>query len=579
VIRKIVIIVALAVILGVPLLLRVISPAPKPPRGARMLVVITPHVPQIRLEFGEAFERWHQRVHGEPAFVDWRSPGTGTSELLKLLGAQYSSAAKSGLFDFSDPKNPRAEAGAIAYDMMMGGGSFDHGRLKRGVPVQVEGLGEVSLPMSESAGFSEEKLAEWFGRDAAGRVRNTIGAGVLYDKDQYWIGTALSSFGIVYNREVLEELGVPEPTRFEDLADPRLIGMVILADPRQSGSVTTAIDAILNAALWNRAENERWKDELVSAFAREAKDKTPWEKCISRETMGRVELSFSEGWGTLREITANARTYTAAATKPPIDVSAGEGAAGIAIDFYGRGQAQAVLAQGEQPGAGRVAYVDPLGATYVDADPASILRGGPDGELARRFIEFCMTPEAQALWQLPSARSGGAARNPRDAQGESMGPRMYELRRMPVRPDMYPDERGRTPEVYNHFIDKVNVFEIAAAHRPAGWRDALGVMIGAFSVDTREQQRRAWSAILRARNDPGFPRDTLSEMEALFHSFPPTPSASGEPIPFDAAHIREVVARLRTPGVQARLEIEYTEYFRRTYQRGVELSEARGIVR
>ena len=93
---RILILVAFLVILGVPLGVKLTQKEIAPPANARRLVIVTPHVPQIRREFGEAFAAWHQREFGEPAFVDWRSPGAGTTEILKILGAQYTAAAKEG---------------------------------------------------------------------------------------------------------------------------------------------------------------------------------------------------------------------------------------------------------------------------------------------------------------------------------------------------------------------------------------------------------------------------------------------------------------------------------------------------
>ncbi|MBC7834512.1 MAG: hypothetical protein H7Y88_05350, partial [Phycisphaerales bacterium] len=65
------------------------------PKDARTLVVITPHVEQIRSEFEIAFDRWHTREYGGRVRVDWRVPG-GTSEIMKLLEANYQAAAKNG---------------------------------------------------------------------------------------------------------------------------------------------------------------------------------------------------------------------------------------------------------------------------------------------------------------------------------------------------------------------------------------------------------------------------------------------------------------------------------------------------
>lgn len=564
-VQKVLVFVALAVVLGIPLALKVMSPAQAAPAHARSVVIITPHVPQIRLEFGEAFARWHREKFGEEVFVDWRSPGAGTSELVKILESQFTSAAKAGKFDFSDPKNPTAPAGTISFDLMFGGGSFDHGRLKTGVRVTPKGAEkEAVLAMSVPAGFSDDELAGWFGRDAGGKVKNRVGAGQLFDPQQYWMGTALSSFGIVYNREVLGRLGVAEPKGFKDLTDARLAGLVILADPRQSGSITTAMDEVLNAALWNRAASEGWLAELSAAFDKERADKTPWEKSLSPTTMERVEVAFDDGWRTLREMTANARSFAPAATRPPIDISAGEGAAGLAIDFYGRGQAQAV--SGADVKNARLGYVDPEGATYIDADPASILRAGPNPELAKRFVEFCLSEEGQLLWQLPSQRDARSTANPKGAGGRVLGPRMYELRRMPVRADVISAHGG-------HFVDQVNPFAIAAEHRPANWRAAIGPMMGAFSIDNADLQRGAWRALNAARADKGFPPDRLAEMERLFYAWPETVDMEGKAWAFTAGNFRSIREQWRDAARMAGIEVGYYTFFRGNYSRVIELSD------
>ena len=62
----------------------------------------------------------------------------------------------------------------------------------------------------------------------------TIGGLPLYDQKNdppQWFGTALSSFGIVYNRDVLQHLELPEPRTWSDLRDPRYRGWIVLADP------------------------------------------------------------------------------------------------------------------------------------------------------------------------------------------------------------------------------------------------------------------------------------------------------------------------------------------------------------
>jgi iron(III) transport system substrate-binding protein len=519
ILRRVFLFLAFALVLGVPFVLRPEAERDPAAKDSPVLVLITPHVPQIHREFGPAFDRWHVAKYGSHVRVDWRY--AGTTEILKQLEAQYSAALKAGQFDLSDPANPRCPAGLIGYDIMFGGGTFDHGRVKTGVthtiadPAAKDGVKQIKVPMSVPAGFSKDQLDGWFGE-------NMIGVQPIYDPDQFWIGTALSSFGIVYNREVVKRLGLSEPRGFDDLTDPRYAGWIALADPRQSGSVATTFDSILNSYGWDK------------------------------------------GWRVLREMCANARYFTSSSPKTPIDVSAGEAAAGLAIDFYGRGQAQAVMRPGETPETSRVGYADPSGSVYIDADPISILRGGPNFELAKRFVEFCLTEEAQALWQFPvvkdAAQTAPGAETP-------MGPHQYELRRLPIRRIMFEKYMSR-------FIDKVDPYAIASRMPVKGWRPTIGVMMGAFSIDVAEEQQAAWAALNRSRQGEGFPADRLAELERLFYAWPSTPGPDGASIAFTPDNIRALREVWRNPDAAARCKIEYTRFFRDNYRRIVELAES-----
>lgn len=561
---RIVIAVLLALILGVPFALTYGRDRPSAPANAERLIIITPHVPQIRAEFGRAFSEWHLREHGTPAVVDFRTPG-GTSEIRKQLEAMFSSAVKNlverGLLDPNLPDDALLPPGSIEYDLFFGGGSFDHGQTASPMSIAArtpDGRDvTVRIRQSAPAGFTQAELDAIFGE-------NRIGPQQLYDPAQRWIGTALSSFGIVFNREVLARLGLPEPTGFDSLTDPRLIGWVALADPRQSGSVTTTFDSILG--------NQGWE----------------------------------QGWRTLRGMCGTTRYFTNSSTKPPIDVSMGEAAAGLAIDFYGRGQAQVIAETG---GGDRVGYTDPAGSVYVDADPISLLNGAPNPELARRFIRFTLTDEAQALWQFRA----GDPTNPSGPGGQPMGPREHELRRMPVRRAMF--ER-----YFEHFVDQVNPFEIVSDIQNPGWRTGVQVMMGAFGVDLADECRAAYAALDRARRSGRFSAAELRDLEDRFYAFPqtriealaalpgfaelsteakqlitdrgwrwasevrewarrsPTPAA-GSPeaqvralaevehrLPFTQATYNAVRNEWRQPGREARLRIEYTRFFRDNYR-------------
>jgi iron(III) transport system substrate-binding protein len=407
-------------LVGVPVLL---APRGAAPAGGDRLVIITPHNEQIRYEFGRAFAAWHERVHGTRVQVTWSVPG-GASETLRMLRSRFDAAAAAG-----DPVGGTA-------DLMWGGGSWVHEQLKA-----------PPVPISVPVDFDDAWLASVYGENAIGDTR-------LYDPDKYWFGTVLAAFGIVYNRDVLAELGVAEPRSWRDLADPRLDGWVAMADPAHSGSITALYETILRHRGW------------------------------------------ADGWRILRRAGANARGFASSALKAPVDVSLGDAAAGLCIDFFGRYQAQAIAGAG---GARRVGYVDPPGETSIDTDPISMLAGAPRPDLARRFIEFCLSEAGQALWQFPVR-----------AAGDDLGPQRFELRRLPIRRSMY-------ARYLDRFVDRVNPYALAAAAGPGepGARAHIPDLFGAMVIDNHGPLRAAWRAVNAEADAP-----TRRAMLDLFDRMP-----------------------------------------------------------
>lgn len=518
------------------------------------LVVVTPHIEQIRLEFGLAFDTWHRKVHGSPAVIDWRTPG-GTSEIRKLLESQAEAAVAAGACTITPPKALKYKGSekeelpeavidperADLPDVFFGGGSFEHTASKVGFVTEVTIDGKrqrVRVRVSAPPGpklFDDQYLTTIFGPE------NRVGVERLYDDDQHWFGTALSGFGIVYNRDLLKQLGLPEPTTFAELGEPRLFRRVALADPRLSGSVATLYDAILNKEGWDK------------------------------------------GWRTLREMSANARYFSSSSTQPPLDVSQGECAIGVAIDFYGRGQSQSLIKPGADPSSSRVGYIDPPGATYIDADPASIINGAKHPELARRFIEFCLTDEAQALWQFtPLDQLPGIA-------GDGLGPQHDRLRRMPVKPSMY-------AKYLDRFTDKTNAFDIASKTPLRGWRDLIGPLMGSFAIDNHHEMQDAWRVLNAARAKQGFPPTGLQLMEEAFYAMPPhtltnKDGTTGETVVLSEQTFATVASdtgkwrdsysdkAMRESGrqVASRTKIAYTRFFKQQYALVVEIANKYGV--
>ena len=496
--------VCLAILFGVPLFFS--GDVVALPSDAAKIIIISPHNEQIRHEFGRGFSKWHKKKYGENAAVVWSVPG-GTSEIRRMLQSQFRYALESY-------REPGGEA-----DLLFGGGSYEHGVLKKKIKVErrkevkeidsdtlvvtmkidtqnetvksvdttqtnkIPVIEVVTTTISVPAKIDQNILDEVYGE-------NLIGDITLYDKEGYWYGLALSGFGIVYNNEVLEEIGVDAPTGWEALCNPKLFGRLALVNPAQSGSVTTAFEAILKNLGWER------------------------------------------GWQVLRRAAANARYFSASSLKPPADVSQGDAAMGVCIDFYGRYQSQAVKSSG---GGDRVGYIDPPSATMIDPDPISLLRGAPNEELALRFIEYCMTKEAQALWQFSL----------NDNATDELGPDQFELRRMPVRREMY-------SSYMNRMIDQVNPYETA---RPAPYPDRnmrafIAPLFSGMAMDHHHALIQAWKAII---DHPAYPdiieivtaKDVedpqLREMLVAFDAMPSIRTNEGMELPMDTPEGRNTL--------------------------------------
>jgi len=496
---SVVMIAIIVVLVVVPLAMR---PAEAiPPADAERLIVITPHNTQIRWEFERAFSQWHKENHGTPVVIDYRRPG-GTSEIRKQLKAIYSSAVRSGII----APDGSAEPGTMPYDLFFGGGSYEHEQAKKGVTVTRKDGETINISISRQAGYSQDELDAIYGE-------NKIGSSTLYDTDQYWLGVCVSSFGILYNRDLLAELSLDEPYAWRDLADSKYDGLLAMGDPRQSGSIATTYESILNMQGWD------------------------------------------EGWRTLRAMCANARYFTGESKKVILDISRGDAAAGVAIDFYGRFQSEAVVPEGLPLDSSRLGYIDPRGETFIDPDPISLLRGGPNPELAEKFLHFALSDRGQAIWNF--AAQGD------DAPAEALGPRRYNLRRMPIRRDIYSTYADR-------FVDKSNPYDAATEAPLRGWRSMLGPMMGAFAIDVHRDMKLAWRALAGAKQrgeDPAL----IAEMESLFFAMPTHTTLDGRELLFSPENYRTIQDEWKDRDWSAEYRIQYTRFFRENYERVVEL--------
>jgi len=284
-------------------------------------------------------------------------------------------------------------------------------------------------------------------------IPKEIGGIPLYDPSFHWYGTSLTSFGILYNKAVLKRMGLPYPKTWEDLADPRFFGVVSLADPRYSGSIRMMFEIMLQGYGWQK------------------------------------------GFDLIIRMSANCPSFVHNSSQAVREVTLGEAACGLAIDFY----AWAEIAEG---GSDNMGFVMPTGLTLVNPDSIAILKGAPHLDLAREFVRFVLLEEGQRLWVLPVGAPGG--------------PQKYALRRMAILPSIY--------ETHGESAITANPFEMRTVmtyDREKGGirKDLINDLIGAVAIDTHAELKRAYKAIIDRAMPEAYLRRLsrlpLTEQEAL----------------------------------------------------------------
>lgn len=477
--KRLLILLALAVIVGLPFALR---PKQRPPeRADNTLVIITPHNEAIRHEFGLGFQKWYKQRTGRSVTIDWRVIG-GTSDITRYLAAEYEGAFRNywtkslhqpwstdveasfanGRLDGDASTVAKAARAAFlasnvgcGIDLFFGGGSYDF---------DLQAMAGRIVPM-----HVRTTHPEWF-RDEV--IPRTFAGETYWDQQDRWVGNVLSNYGILFNRDALARLGIKHPPEaWADLADPRYTGELALADPTKSSSIAKAFENLIQQQMQHRLAALRAADP--SAWARAPKE---------------VEAqAVREGWlaamRLIQAIGANARYFTDSSQKPPIDVGQGDCAAGICIDFYGRSQEESV--EKRESGEPRLGFATPRGGTVSSVDPIAILRGAPHREVAELFIEYTLTMDGQKLWNFRVGTPGG--------------PVQFALRRLPVRRDFYAREdwkRWRSDPEANPYGDADQLIS-----RPE-WTGSLyremTFVIRIMTLDTHDELARAWRVINQA---------------------------------------------------------------------------------
>jgi ABC-type Fe3+ transport system substrate-binding protein len=469
--------VALAAMVAVPFLLR---PREKLlDKEGEALVIVTPHHEAIRYEFGRAFRVHMRETKGRSVHVDWRTPG-GTNEIARYVASEYAAAFEIYWKDhvgrpftatvasaFSNPQVRWNEPGPDETEKLARR-TFLESNVGIGIDLMFGGGGQTFVRHAASGWFVDSGFVRAHPElmnDAV--LPETLGSTRFWDREGRWVGTCLSSFGICFNKGVLERLGVRGvPASWRDLADPVYSGQLALADPTKSGSAATAFEMVVQEQMNLRAA------ELESSGA----GKSDVDARAPRE-------GWDRAMRLIRRLGANARYFTDAAPKIAIDVATGDAAAGMCIDFYGRFQSE-TTAHG---GPSRIGFAMPRGGTSIDADAIALMRGAPHRELATEFIDFVLSREGQKLWNFKVGAPGG--------------PERYALRRLPVLPELYaPEYDALRSDPGERPFEQAREFVYHAAWTAPLLR-SLSFVVRVMCVDTERDLSDAYRALF----SHGFP--------------------------------------------------------------------------
>ena len=315
------------------------------------LVLVSPHWEGVRYEFEEGFQRWYRQETDAEVDLKWLDVG-GTSDIVRFIRSEFKSKPE-----------------GIGVDLLFGGGTDPFEELKRQSFLQ-----QCRLP-----------------DEIAGALTAQINGVPLFDRDGRWYAAAMAGFGIIYNRDVLGRLDLPEPQTWEDLAAPAMQSWVGSADPRKSGSVHVMYEIILQGYGWQR------------------------------------------GWEIITALGGNVRGFTAAGSQTPQDVALGEVAYGLAIDSY-------AWAQQRQSGRDVIGYVMPEDVSVFTGDGIAVLKGAPHPATAEAFVAFVLSETGQKLWLL--------------RKGDPEGPKRFELGKFSVLPQLYGQVGDRAAVPVNPFAVK-----------------------------------------------------------------------------------------------------------------------------
>lgn len=169
------------------------------------------------------------------------------------------------------------------------------------------------------------------------------------DAEGYWTGIYVGYLGFVSNKKLLEERKVAIPQSWQDLLKPEFKGQVTVANPGSSGTAYTMLATIV-------------------------------------QIMGE-----EKGLEYMKKLDQQVKTYPKSGTAPGRMAGQGEATVGItflhdAIKYREEGMKDLVLSA-------------PSEGTGYEIGAVGLVKGGPDQEAAKKFIDWILTKKAQEFGQ------------------------------------------------------------------------------------------------------------------------------------------------------------------------------------
>ncbi|HEY6368580.1 MAG TPA: extracellular solute-binding protein, partial [Candidatus Binatia bacterium] len=217
-------------------------------------------------------------------------------------------------------------------------------------------------------------------KEIMARIPAKIGNFPIHDPDGKYFGFAISGYGLMWNKNYVKAHKLPAPKEWTDLINPRYQGHLVISAPSRSGTTHLTVETILQAYGWEK------------------------------------------GWALLLNSGGNMGTITERSFGVPEAVISGQYGIGVVIDFFGLSG----IASG-QP----VEFVYPSLTSVVPAS-VGIVKGGPNPDNARAFVNYLLSEAGQTVLFLP------------------------EIARLPVIPELYAQAPKDYPNPFKKSLGGVN---------------------------------------------------------------------------------------------------------------------------